>query len=68
MKLVGSRSEEESASEHRAEEDGEVEWLKKRLGDRAKLESSRNEVEVLRRLNFVKGESVSSVSLVGTPP
>ena len=51
------------------EEGGEVGWLKKGLAEtQAELESSRNEVEGLRRLNSAKSGSVSSVSCAAIPP
>ena len=51
------------------EKDGKIEWLKKRLAEtQAELDSSRNEVEGLRRLNSARSGSVSLVSSAGTPP
>ena len=49
------------------EKDGKIEWLKKRLAEtQAELDSSRNEVEGLRRLNSTRSGSVSLVSSAGT--
>ena len=68
MKLSGTRSEEESTRKRLAE-GGEVEWLKNRLAEtQGELESSRNEVEGLRKLNSARSGSVSSVSSAGIPP
>ena len=51
-KLAGTQFEEASTCRWLAENDGEREWLKKSPAEtQAELDSSRNEVEVLKRLN-----------------
>ena len=51
------QSGEEFARKRLAEKDGEIEWLKKRLAEmQAQLDSSKNEVEGLGRLNFARPE------------
>ena len=69
MKLAGTQSKAAPARKRLAEKDGEIEWPNSRLADtQAELESSRNEVEGLRKSNSARSESVSSASASGMPP